>query len=299
MCCVLCAVCCALCAVCCVLCAVCSHNPAFLSFFVSFFLSGLRSFTPRIEEEYDGYVASQGWRDAGPEGVEIDMMTMMSELVMASTGRCLLGKGAEQDREGTVELETLTNLYHALDEGLSAMAFIMPGWIAGCFPSVRRQCRAREQLEAFFIDVANKRKKQRDAGQLEADEPGFLEKIQTTKYKNGNAIQDWEVGRLMIAAMFAGQHTSSIAGAYAGLHIANGSAEFKKTLMKEQRGWVAPAIGDGAEAAGKEGKEGKEYVGLEKDTVDPMKVLHGTILERCVNTCFECGGRRSLFEMME
>eukprot|EP00947_MAST-08B_sp_MAST-8B-sp1_P002600 g2600.t1 len=290
---------------------------------------GLRTFTPKIEEEYELYVERKGWRRASKDqkdgGVVIDVMEMMSELILQSAGRCLLGKGVEAERESTMELEKLAGLYHDLDEGLSAMAFLMPRLGGLLFPSVKRQCAAREKLEAFFVGVARKRAAARAAAAAAAaaaaesktpsgveagksnetteqheqgkepeqdqEEYGFLEKLLTQTYKNGDKIQEWEVGRLMIAALFAGQHTSAIAGAYAGLHIANAGPHLMADLLAEQRGVrqnssspnsaSASAQGDTQDRGQEESKSGASpgLVTLTKESVDAMDLLGGVCLE--------------------
>jgi len=41
------------------------------------------------------------------------------------------------------------------------------------------------------------------------------------EYKDGTAITDEEVTGLLIALLFAGQHTSSITSSWLALHLAN------------------------------------------------------------------------------
>lgn len=277
--------------------------------------SGMRSFTPKIEEEYELYVESKGWLKPGLKGgaVVVDIMDMMSEVVLRSAGRCLLGKGVGSARQQTGELQELSTLFHDLDEGLSALAFIMPKRVANLFPSVQRQCKARLALESFFRGIADKRRAARRAAAAAAgkgddsmpgeggaededEECGFLEKLLTQRYKNGDAIQDWEVGRLMIAALFAGQHTSAIAGAYAGLHMVDGQKDGGKlmaALMAEQRGEGGEereereeraAVGEDpatapAQNGSNEEKDSDGFVQLCKKSVDQMHLLGGVLLE--------------------
>lgn len=250
--------------------------------------AGLRSFTPKIEEEYDLFMENKGWLNAGTKGVEVDIMDFMSEVVLQSAGRCLLGRGTGSDQMQTLELQKLVSLYHKLDEGLSALTFIMPKQIAHLFPSVRKQVKARVALEEFFQGVAEKRRQARIEGNATCEEFGFLEKILTQTYKNGNKLQDWEVARLMIAAMFAGQHTSAIAGAYAALHIVDtGNAhngELYAELMAEQRGDESSLEATNTEPTEKEAPPGVSrtmdgFVSLCKESVDQMYLLGGVVLE--------------------
>lgn len=90
------------------------------------------------------------------------------------------------------------------------------GW-PGCFGRLQAGrvggCRAREQLKNIFAPIIRKR---RETGAVEED---VLQSFIEARYRNvdgGRSLTEDEITGLLIAVLFAGQHTSSITSSWTG-----------------------------------------------------------------------------------
>lgn len=80
-------------------------------------------------------------------------------------------------------------------------------------PAHRRRDRARKKLAEIFSTIICNRKQ---SGNSEDD---MLQSFIESKYKNGRPTTEVEITGLLIAALFAGQHTSSITSTWTGAYL--------------------------------------------------------------------------------
>ncbi|KAJ7294547.1 hypothetical protein O6H91_Y251500 [Diphasiastrum complanatum] len=100
-------------------------------------------------------------------------------------------------------------------------------------PAHKRRDKARRELADVFSKIIQNRK---SSGRIETD---MLQVFIDSKYRStGRATTDNEITGLLIAALFAGQHTSSITSAWTGAYLMrykqylSEAIEEQKTVMK-------------------------------------------------------------------
>jgi sterol 14-demethylase len=93
----------------------------------------------------------------------------------------------------------------------------------------RKRDKARKDLAAIFDKVIQAR---RESG---ASEPDVLQTFIDARYKDGSRLTNDQVLGMLIAVLFAGQHTSSITSTWTGLLSIANKAKVMPVLETEQR----------------------------------------------------------------
>lgn len=183
----------------------------------------LKSYVPKIEEETRKYLR-QEWGDK--EGT-VDLLTALSELTILTASRCLHGEDVREHIFKDVQ-----ELYHEMDKGLTPLTVF---WSTAPTEAHRRRDKARKEMIRLFEKVIREREEHPDR----SDGTDILELFRTIKYKDGANITTEEVTGLLIALLFAGQHTSCITSTWTSLFIANSHKwvdrvrEEQKTVLKD------------------------------------------------------------------
>ncbi|KAK1259645.1 Sterol 14-demethylase [Acorus gramineus] len=179
----------------------------------------LRSYVDQMVFEAEDYFSK--WGESG----EVDLKYELEHLIILTASRCLLG------REVRDKLFTdVSALFHDLDNGMLPISVIFP-YLP--IPAHRRRDKARKKLAQIFSDIISSRKQ---AGKSEDD---MLQSFIESKYKDGRPTTEEEVTGLLIAALFAGQHTSSITSTWTGAYLLcerqylSNVVEEQKLLMKK------------------------------------------------------------------
>eukprot|EP00976_Prorocentrum_cordatum_P105838 1194338-Prorocentrum_minimum.AAC.4 len=141
------------------------------------------------------------WGDEG----EVDLLQELSDLIILTASRCLMGKEVREQL-----FEKVSELFHYLDLGMLPISVVFP-----YLPIKAHRDRdwARKQLSEIFSKIINNR---RASGQTE---PDVLQAFIDARYKNGTGLTDDEITGMLIAVLFAGQHTSSITSTWSGLYM--------------------------------------------------------------------------------
>ena len=179
----------------------------------------LRQYVGMMVKEAEDYFAK--WGDEG----EVDLLDALSELIVLTASRCLLGREIRETLFSEV-----TNLVHDLDKGMVPLSVFFP---YAPIEAHRKRDKARKELAAIFDKVIQGR---RESGAME---PDVLQAFIDARYKDGSRLSNDQVLGMLIAVLFAGQHTSSITSTWTGLlSIANKERIFPK-LEKEQKDVMA------------------------------------------------------------
>jgi sterol 14-demethylase len=179
----------------------------------------LRQYVGMMVKEAEDYFAK--WGDEG----EVDLLDALSELIVLTASRCLLGREIRETLFSEV-----TNLVHDLDKGMVPLSVFFP---YAPIEAHRKRDKARKELAAIFDKVIQGR---RESGAME---PDVLQTFIDARYKDGSRLSNDQVLGMLIAVLFAGQHTSSITSTWTGLlSIANKERIFPK-LEKEQKDVMA------------------------------------------------------------
>eukprot|EP00891_Asterochloris_glomerata_P008191 jgi/Astpho2/8191/e_gw1.00120.216.1_t len=207
--------------------------------------SKLKEYVPHFVKETEEYFAK--WPQ---EGV-VDLSHEFAELIILTASRTLLGREVRENM-----FEEIARLYHDLDQGMQPISVIFPHLPIAVH---RTRDRARKQVAEIFKKVIETR---RATGTKEDD---VLQVFIDAKYKNaygGRHLNDEEITGMLIAGLFAGQHTSSITSAWTGLTmVANQEKVLQPTLEEQRR--ILKQHGDH----------------IDVDVLNEMDVLHSNMTE--------------------
>ncbi|KAI3878530.1 hypothetical protein MKX03_023980 [Papaver bracteatum] len=144
---------------------------------------------------------SQKWGESG----EVDLMYELEHLIVLTASRCLLGPEVRDQL-----FDDVAALFRDLDAGQLPISVIFPHLP---IPGHRRRDQSRKKLAQIFEKIISSRKQTGKRGN------DLLQCIIDSKYKDGRPTTEVEVTGLLIAALFAGQHTSSITSLWTGAYL--------------------------------------------------------------------------------
>ena len=208
--------------------------------------SRLKGYVEKIEKETREFIA-----DWGEEG-ELDLFKALSELTILTASRCLHGNDVREQL-----FREVSELYHDLDHGLTPLTVFFPN-----APTAAHKARniARVKMVELFSKVIKSRRD--DPAMSGSDGTDILSIFMEMKYKDGTDATDEQVTGLLIALLFAGQHTSCITSTWTSLFICH-NKQMKNRIMAEQK-----EVFDG-DTAGK----------LDFDKLNNMQLLHDSMKE--------------------
>lgn len=155
-----------------------------------------------------------GW---GDEGV-VDFYEFCQVLTNFTSSHCLLGP--EFRRELTREF---SQVYHDLERSIIPLVYISPNLP---IPTFRKRDRARARLGEMVSSIIERRRASGKAGE------DFLQTLMEAKYEDGGALSDHEITGMLVAAMFAGHHTSSVTTAWTMFELLQHPAEMAKVVAE-------------------------------------------------------------------
>ncbi|KAF8400087.1 hypothetical protein HHK36_015962 [Tetracentron sinense] len=175
----------------------------------------LKAYVDQMVMEAEDYFSK--WGESG----EVDLKYELEHLIILTASRCLLGQEVRDKL-----FDDVSALFHDLDNGMLPISVIFP-YLP--IPAHRRRDRARKKLAEIFASIISSRK---GTGNSEND---MLQCFIDSKYKDGRPTTEGEVTGLLIAALFAGQHTSSITSTWTGAYLLR-HKDFLSAVLDEQKG---------------------------------------------------------------
>jgi sterol 14-demethylase len=168
----------------------------------------MRSYAEVIAKEVERSLAS--W---GDEGV-VDVYEYTKALTTFTSSTCLLGRKFREEMT-----DEFARVYGDLERGITPVAFLnahLP------LPSFRKRDRARARLVEMISSTIQERRRANALNAREGaqENEDFLQTLMDTKYASGEALSEHEITGLLLAAMFAGHHTSSVTAAWMMLELA-------------------------------------------------------------------------------
>lgn len=157
----------------------------------------LQAYAHVMQDEVERYC--HGWGESG----EIDLLAAMNELTVFIAGRCLVGDVFRRSLS-----REFAELYKDLEGGITLLAFVNP-YLP--LPSLRRRDRARRRVGELIGRLVRERR----AGVGDGED--FLQTLLEARYSDGSALDDDVITGLLLAVVFAGQHTSAILSTWTGL----------------------------------------------------------------------------------
>ncbi|KAL3157764.1 hypothetical protein ABBQ32_012190 [Trebouxia sp. C0010 RCD-2024] len=181
--------------------------------------SKLKSYIPLFAKESEDYFA------AWPQEGTVDLFQKIAELIIMTASRTLMGREVREQLFSQV-----TSLFHDLDMGMLPVSVLLP-YLP--IPAHNRRDRARAELAKIFAKIIATR---RATGSKEDD---MLQVFIDSKYRlayNGRYTTDEEITGMLIAVLFAGQHTSSVTSTWTLLSmLANKEVGLQPALAEQQR----------------------------------------------------------------
>lgn len=205
----------------------------------------LRKYVPMFAAEAEAYFSR--W---GDEGV-VDLKKEFGTLVALTAARTLLGREIREQL-----FDQVADLLHDLDDGMRPISVFFP-YLPTAYHKKRDE--ARVKLGQIFAKVIQAR---RASSTKEED---VLQQFCDARYQNvegGRQLTEEEITGLLIAVLFAGQHTSSITSSWTGLFMIDSHDTAFAAAEKEQR-----------EIMSRHGSD------LSMDVLGEMDVLHRNITE--------------------
>ena len=172
----------------------------------------MRTYSTYITDEVEQSLGA--W---GQEGV-VGLVDYCAALTNFTSSRCLLGPEFRTEMN-----EEFSRIYHDLERGIVPIAYFnahLP------LPVFRRRDKARARLGEMVSEIVTKRKA---SGQQHED---FLQTLMDSRYKDGRSLSDHEITGMLVAAMFAGHHTSSVTTAWSILELLR-HPEWMAQVLKE------------------------------------------------------------------
>eukprot|EP00741_Cyanophora_paradoxa_P025195 tig00000350_g24320.t1 len=185
----------------------------------------LKSYVPLMIQE-----AEEFFRRWGDSGV-VDLSDELSKLIILTATRCLMGPEIREHMFSEME-----PLLHKVDEGVTPISFFAP-----YLPIKKHKIRdqARKDIAKIFDTIIQQR---RANPNVKHDD--VLQAFMDHTYKDGTKNTPEMVGGLMLALLFAGQHTSSITSAWTGLYmhrrkdVVEGVREEQQRVLGETGGQI-------------------------------------------------------------
>ncbi|PKU74487.1 obtusifoliol 14-alpha demethylase [Dendrobium catenatum] len=175
----------------------------------------LRSYVDQMVLEAEDYFSK--WGDSGT----VDLKYELEHLIILTASRCLLGREVRDKL-----FDDVSALFHDLDNGMRPISVIFP-YLP--IPAHRQRDRARFRISEIFATIIKSRK---CSGITEDD---MLQCFIDSKYKNGRPTTEVEITGLLIAALFAGQHTSSITSTWTGAYLLKYNQYLSAALDEQKR----------------------------------------------------------------
>ncbi|KAL6771334.1 CYP51G1 [Auxenochlorella protothecoides x Auxenochlorella symbiontica] len=184
--------------------------------------SKLKTYVPAFRQEAEDFFAA--WGDTGV----VNLAEVFGELIILTASRTLMGREVRESM-----FKRVADLFHDLDDGMRPLSVLFP-YLPTAYH--RKRDAARAALSDIFKSIIAAR---RASGVSEDD---VLQALIDSRYKkvyDGRATTDQEIVGLLIALLFAGQHTSSITSTWTGLYMMAGDQKYYKAAEEEQRRVIA------------------------------------------------------------
>ena len=143
----------------------------------------------------------ENWGDEG----ELDVVDYCRTLTNYTSSHCLLG---EEFRHRMTD--EFAKIYHELERGITPLSYLNANLP---LPSFRARDRARVRLVELIGSIVDERAASGRTGE------DFLQTLMEAKYKSGASLTHHEITGMLLSAMFAGHHTSSVTTAWSLIEL--------------------------------------------------------------------------------
>eukprot|EP00808_Paulinella_micropora_P006726 g71188.t1 len=178
--------------------------------------NAMRQHGLKIIKETEAFFAD--WKE---EGV-IPFQETFNNLIIRTASRCLLGNEVREQIHDKV-----ADLFEELNNGMTPISFFFPYLPIAAH---KRRDHARVELCKLFETTINARRQNPVTGQ----DFDLCSMLMESTYSDGKKLSNQEISGLLLAALFAGQHTSTITSTWTGLLIWS-NKKYLPRLEEEQK----------------------------------------------------------------
>lgn len=168
-----------------------------------------QNFVPSIQHEVRKFM-QENWTKE--EGI-INILDDISAMVINTACQCLFG----EDLRKRLDARKFSQLLAKMEGSLIPAAVFLP-WILKLPLPQSYQCRdARAELQEILSEIIIAREK--EEAMKDSNTSDLLAGLLGAVYRDGTRMSQHEVCGMIVAAMFAGQHTSTITATWSMLHL--------------------------------------------------------------------------------
>jgi sterol 14-demethylase len=175
----------------------------------------MRTYGEVVVGEVEKSIAS--WGDSG----EIDVVTYFRTLTNYTSSHCLIGR---EFRERLTS--DFAGVYHDLERGVTPLAYIDPHLP---IPSFKKRDRARARMVEMIGTIMRERRRSGARGE------DFLQTLMESQYADGTPLTEHEVTGMLLSAMFAGHHTSSVTSSWTLIELLKHPDYLARVLAELER----------------------------------------------------------------
>eukprot|EP00457_Paulinella_chromatophora_P005002 gb/GEZN01005015.1/.p1 GENE.gb/GEZN01005015.1/~~gb/GEZN01005015.1/.p1 ORF type:complete len:499 (+),score=73.04 gb/GEZN01005015.1/:70-1566(+) len=177
----------------------------------------MRQHGAKIVKETEAFFAT--WKEEG----EIEMKETFNNLTIRTASRCLLGNEVREQIHDQVAF-----LFEELNNGMTPLSFFFP-YLP--IKAHKQRDHARIELCKLFESTIESRRQSPITGQ----EFDLCSMLMESTYSDGKKLNNQEIAGLLLAALFAGQHTSTITSTWTGLLIWSNQTYLPRLLEEQKR----------------------------------------------------------------
>lgn len=202
--------------------------------FLKFGLSSanFRHYVGLIEDEVEMYMDKRlpSVDTGGNDWPSFDPLRVLEDIAILTSSRTLQGREVRSNIDGSIAA-----LYKDLDAAVILINFVYPDLP---LPVNKRRDRAQQTMSQFYIDIIQKRRLQNPS--KEDTDVDLIASLLGQTYKNGRALEDYEIAHLMIGLLMASQHTSAASGSWILLHLAANPDVAEAVYAEQQANFSSP-----------------------------------------------------------
>jgi sterol 14alpha-demethylase len=172
-------------------------------------ISKFQNFCPAIQTEVRKFIDANWKGDSG----EINLLEDCSAMIINTACQCLFG----EDLRKRLDARRFSFLLAEMEQSLVAAGVFLPILLSLPLPSAKRCQRARQELQDILSEIIIAR--QKENVQNDSNTSDLLTGLMNAVYRDGTPMSPHEVCGMIVAAMFAGQHTSTITTTWTMLHL--------------------------------------------------------------------------------
>lgn len=173
---------------------------------------------------------AEAFFDAWPDQGEVNLMDTLSELTILTACRCLLGDEIRNNLH-----KEFATLYQELSDGMVHLTYFLPH---APIAAHKKRDAARAKIADIFSKVIDERRRTNAQGHTD-----FLQVMLDARYKDGSIVTTEEIVGLLLAGLFAGQHTSNITSTWMGMLLMKAGPGMLNRLLEEQAEVLAKSEG--------------------------------------------------------